>query len=126
MKDKLRACLPGAKATLLGVAGALAGVLLLSLLSAALLTAGISNRFLPFFAHLTVLGGAALGGFLAGFKEKSRGLLAELFTGLALFVLHLLLTLCFGSPSLSLITFGLAEGLGGTLGGILGVNLRKN
>ncbi len=125
MKDKLRAYLPGAKGTLWGSLIALPAALVFALLFAALLTAGVPKGFIPLFAHTVVLFAATAGGFTAGWKEKSNGLVSGLCTGLVLFLLHLAVTLCFGSPSLSLLSFGLAEGLGGTLGGIMGVNLRK-
>ncbi len=114
-----------AKGALLGLCVALGSALLLTLLFSALLALGIPDGVIPFFAHLTVLFAALGGGLAAGIKGKENGLMLGLSTGIALFLLHLLLSALFGEISLSLLTYLAAEVLGGALGGILGVNLRR-
>ena len=114
------------KSVLLGVLASLLSATLFAFLFTALLAAGVPEGALPFFAHLTVLLGATAGGLLAAVKGKERGLLLGLCTGAALFSVHLLLTAILGDLSLSLLTYCAVEVAGGALGGILGVNLRRN
>ena len=111
---------------LLGALASLVSAVLFAFLFAALLAMGVPDGALPFFAHLTVLLSGAAGGLLSGVKGKERGLLLGLCTGAALFLVHLLLTVILGDLSLSLLTYCVAEVGGGALGGILGVNLRRN
>lgn len=115
-----------AKSTLLGLAASILSALLLTVLFSALLALGIPNGVLPLFAHLTLLFAAVAGGFLAGRKGKERGIVLGLCSAASFVLIHLLITALFGDLSLSFLTYGLAEVLGGCLGGILGVNLRKN
>ena len=112
------------KPILLGVAVALATAVAFTFLCSAVLALGIPDGWIPFFAHLSVLLGAATGGLTAGLKGKERGLVTGLGTGVGLFLIHLLLTALFGSLSLSCLTYLGVEALGGILGGILGVNAR--
>ncbi len=115
-----------AKGALLGLCVALAAAVLLTFFFSALLTLGVPEGIVPFFAHLTVLLAAAGGGMAAGIKGKTNGLLSGLFTAAALFLLHFLGAVLFGEISLSFLTYLGAEVLGGILGGILGVNLRRD
>ena len=115
-----------AKGTLLGLAASFLSALLLTVLFSALLALGIPNGILPLFAHLTLLLAAVAGGFAAGRKGKEKGLLLGLCTAAAFLLIHLLITALFGDLSPSFLTYGAAELLGGVLGVILGVNLRKN
>ena len=113
------------KSVLLGLGIALITALILTFAFSALLALGVPDGWLPCFSHLTVLLGALTGGFFGGIKGKERGLVTGSLTGIGLFLLHLLFTVLWGDPSLSLLSFLAAEVLGGALGGILGVNLRK-
>ncbi len=113
------------KSLLLGLLLALGGAGLLMFLFAALLSLGIPDGFLPFFAHTAMLLAGVIGGIGAGIKRGDKGLLMGAATGIALFVLHLGVTLLWGSVSLSCLTYLAMELMGGCLGGILGVNLRK-
>ena len=54
------------KGILLGTVVAPLGGALLTILFAALLSVGIPDATIPLFAHLTILLGAALGGFFGG------------------------------------------------------------
>lgn len=101
------------------------GVALLMLLSAALLSLGLPDGWIPFLSHFTVLGASLGGGLFAGWKNRGRGLLVGGLTGLCVGILHTAVTLLWGAVSLSCLTYGLSEVLGGALGGIFGVNLRK-
>ena len=109
----------------LGLGAALGGALLLILLSAALLAFGLPDGWIPFFAHLTALCSALCGGFCAGMKSKERGLVMGALAGGTVVLLHGILSLLWGEVSFSLLSFGALELMGGTLGGIFGVNLRK-
>ena len=113
------------KSVLFGTLGSLLCAGVLAFLFTALLAAGIPDGAVPLFACLTVLLGAALGGFFGALKGKERGLPVGLCTGAAFFLIHLLLTAILGDWSLSLLLYCTAELLGGALGGILGVNLRR-
>lgn len=113
------------KGVLLGLAVSLGAAALLTLFFSLLLVWGVPDGWIPFFAHLTVLLAAIVGGMAAGWKGKANGLLSGLCAGLGLFLVHLLLTGIFGDLSLSCLTFLLCEGMGGVLGGIFGVNLRR-
>jgi len=99
--------------------------LLLTLLSAALLALGVPDGWVGPFSFVTVTLSALAGGFCAGRKGKEAGLATGALTGLTLALLHLGLTLLVGEISLSLLLFSLGEVLGGGVGGILGVNLRR-
>ncbi len=114
------------KSVLLGGAAALLSATLFAFLFTALLAAGVPDGAIPLFAHLTVLLGATVGGLLAAVKGKERGLLLGLCAGAELFLVHLILTAILGHLSLSLLTYCAVEVAGGALGGILGVNLRRN
>ena len=113
------------KPLLFGLIPALGCAVLFTLLFTLCLTFGVADGWIPFFAHLAVLLAAVTGGLLAGLKGREQGLLLGCATGLALFAVHFLLMLCFGSLSLVCLTYAPAEVLGGALGGVLGVNLRK-
>ena len=113
------------KPLLFGVIPAVGGAGLLTLLFTLLLTLGVPDGWIPFFAHLAVLLAALGGGLLAGLKGREHGLVLGCATGLVLFFVHFLIILFWGTLSFSCLTFGLAEGMGGALGGIFGVNLRK-
>lgn len=113
------------KPLLFGLIPALGCAMLFTLLFTLLLTLGVPDGWIPFFAHASVLLGAAAGGLLAGLKGREQGLLLGVITGTALFAVHFLLMFFFGGFSLACLTYALAEILGGAFGGILGVNLRK-
>ena len=113
------------KCLLLGLILALVGTGIMMLLFAALLSLGFPDGWIPFFAHLAVLLAASAGGLGAGIKSGGKGLLVGLLTGIALFAVHLTVVLLWGKVSFSCLTYLAMEGMGGCLGGILGVNLRK-
>ena len=114
------------KGVLWGLAAALLGAVLTTLLFALLLTLGLPDGAAPFLAHLSAALAGGMGGFFGGWKGKCNGLITGLCTGAGLFLIHLALTAVFGTPSLSCLLFLLWEGGGGILGGIAGVNLRRN
>ena len=58
-------------------------------------------------------------------KSKERGLVMGALAGGTVVLLHGILSLLWGEVSFSLLSFGALELMGGTLGGIFGVNLRK-
>lgn len=126
MEQTSTAILRVAKGALLGLCVALCAAVLLALLFSALLTFGVPDGVIPFFAHLTVLLAAVGGGAAAGIKGKANGLILGLCSGGSLSLVHLLATVIFGGLSLSFLTYLAAEIMGGVLGGILGVNLRRN
>ena len=113
------------KPLLFGLVPAMGCAMLFTLLFTLLLTLGVPDGWIPFFAHASVLLGAVAGGLSAGLKGREQGLLLGCITGIALFAVHFLLMLFLGGLSLACLTYALAETLGGALGGILGVNLRK-
>ena len=113
------------KSVPLGSAVAVGTAAVFTLLFSALLTWGVPDGWLPFFSLFTVFAAAVSGGVTAGIKGKARGLLLGSFTGIGLFLIHLLLILFFGTLSPSVWFFLAAEMSGGTVGGILGVNLRR-
>lgn len=113
------------KGILLGLAAALVAAAVFACLFSGLLALGAPDRLLPLFAHLLALAAGGAAGFAAGMKLRSQGLVIGLCSGGAVFLLHLLAVLCFGSFSVSCLTYGLAEVLGGALGGISAVNLRS-
>lgn len=117
--------LPRGKGILMGLAAAMGAAILLIFFFSALLAAGVPDGWTSLFAVLTTLFAGVSGGLVAGLKEKSNGLLYGLLTGAALFLLHFLSTVIFGQISLSCLSFLAAEVLGGILGGIFGVNLRR-
>lgn len=114
------------KSTLLGLGIALACALVTAFLFSALLTLGVSDKLLPLLTHLSVLLSTVAGGLIAGLKGKENGLLLGLCTGVAFGLFHCLLTVFFGDWTLSFLPYLALELPGGVLGGILGVNLRKN
>lgn len=118
LKRILRTALP---ACFLAAGGTVFFVLLFS----ALLAFGVPDGWIACFTCLSVLLGSVLGGWFAGLRSGEQGLAVGLATGLCLFLLHGLVTLCVGGVSLSLLGFFAAETLGGMLGGILGVNTRR-
>ena len=113
------------KPLLFGLIPALGCAVLFTLLFTFLLTLGVPDGWIPFFAHCSVLLAAVAGGLLAGLKGREQGLLLGCAVGISLFAVHFLLMLFCGGLSLACLTYALVEVLGGALGGILGVNLRK-
>ena len=111
------------KGILLGTVVAPLGGALLTILFAALLSVGIPDATIPLFAHLTILLGAALGGFFGGRRSKTLGLPVGAAVGLGLFCLQLIVILCTGNLSAGCLTYLAAAVLGGSLGGICAVNL---
>jgi putative membrane protein (TIGR04086 family) len=108
-----------------GVGVGILSALLLTLLFAALLSAGIPDGWISFFAFATALLSAFAGGFVAGRKGGEGGLVKGLLCGLALGGLHFGIALLWGEITTALLLFPVGEILSGALGGILGVNLRR-
>lgn len=115
-----------AKVTLFGFIVSICTAVVLTLLFSALLALGVPDGWVPFFTYLTVFFAVGCGGLLAGMKGKSRGLLFGLCTAVAFFLLHLLSSALFGEITVSLLIYFITELVGGIVGGILGVNLRKS
>ena len=108
-----------------GLAVAVGGAFGMLLLCAALLSLGLPDGWIPFFAHFSVLAASLGGGLVAGKKRGEGGILIGGLTGGGVLLLHLAVTLLWGEASLSCLSFGALELMGGTLGGIFGVNLRR-
>ena len=105
--------------------GAALTAAVLTCLFAAVLAFGAPDALITLFAYLIAVFSAFTAGFLAGRKMREGGLKIGLLSGAAVFLLHLLCTVCFGAVTASCLIFLPVELLCGAVGGIVAVNLRR-
>lgn len=108
--------------------GTISAVILLLIFSAILSFSDIQESYLALFGYLAVVVGAFMGGFFSSMKHRKKGLVSGLVTGVLLFIILFIFRLIIvGFDSFTISTFIqlLLIVIASTVGGILGVNIKK-